>query len=236
MVKHNGPLLPRPDGAPLPEPIAAYNALQDLALDTWPSAEAQVAAMSDDVAYNNHDLDDGLRAGLITIRDLDDVPLVGPMFRAVADQHPGIEEARLIHESIRRLIDHMVRDLLEETRSRLADSGVRTVDDVRGAKRPLVGFSEAMRENDRQLKAFLFERMYRHYKVNRVRSKARRIVRDLFRLFLDEPECLPTEWQAVAGAPGDARTARVVADYIAGMTDRFALDDHHRLFDTDAAH
>jgi dGTPase len=235
-VKHNGPLLPRAEGAPLPEPIAAYDALHDLALDTWPSAEAQVAAMSDDIAYNNHDLDDGLRAGLITIRDLDDVPLVGPMFRAVAEQHPGIEEARLIHESIRRLIDHMVRDLLAETQRRLADSAVRTVEEVRAAKGPLVGFSEAMRENDRQLKAFLFERMYRHYKVNRVRSKARRIVRDLFRLLLAEPECLPTEWQAAAGAPGDARTARVVADYIAGMTDRFALDEHHRLFETDAAH
>jgi dGTPase len=210
---------------------------ESIAAEGWGIArtlEGQIVKIADSLAYLNHDIDDALRAGLITIADLDDVPLVGPMFRAVSEQYPGMEEARLVHESIRRLVDHMVRDLLDETGRRLAESGVRSVEEVRAAKRPLVGFSDRMRENDRQLKAFLFEHMYRHYKVNRVRSKARRVVRDLFRLFLDEPDCLPTEWRALAGAPGDAVTARVVADYIAGMTDRFALDEHRRMFDTDA--
>jgi dGTPase len=230
-VKHNGPLRGPNADRPVPPSIAEYDSRHALALDTFPGPEAQVAALADDIAYNNHDLDDGLRAGLFTVADLAEVPLVGPVFAEVGRRHPGIDESRLIHESIRRVIDRMVRDLVAETRRRLADSGVKNVDGVRSLGEPVASFSDEMRNHDRALKRFLFERMYRHYRVNRMSSKARRVVRELFQLFLAEPECLPAEWCALTG--GNApETARVVADYLAGMTDRFALDEHRRLFDT----
>lgn len=231
-VKHNGPLLQAGKSKSLPATIAEYTGRNDLELTTWPSAEAQVAAISDDIAYNNHDIDDGLRAGLFAVADLSDVPLVGPAVKEVAERYPGIEEQRLVHETIRRLIDRMVADLIAETSRRLAASGAASVGDIRRHGAQIVAFSPEMSTNDKALKAFLFERMYRHYKVNRMASKARRIVQDIFRLLLDEPQCLPTEWRFKAGDPGSHATARIVADYIAGMTDRFALDEHARLFDT----
>ena len=230
-VKHNGPLAGPTARKALPPTIAAYVQRHDLELATWPGAEAQVAALSDDIAYNNHDIDDGLRAGLFTVKDLDDVPLVGPVFRDVQTRYPGLDEPRLIHESIRRVIDRMVGDLAAETERRLAQSRVRTADDIRHLGAPAVAFSETMQAHDRALKDFLFERMYRHYRVNRMASKARRVVQELFQLLLAEPQCLPTEWRHQADGAGRPRTARVVADYIAGMTDRYALDEHHRLFD-----
>jgi dGTPase len=230
VVKHNGPLA-GPGRQPLPEAIAEYNARHDLALDTHASAEAQVAAMADDIAYNNHDIDDGLRAGLFAIDDLAGLPLVGPAFAEVRERYPDIDTSRLIHEAVRRIIGHMVGDLLAETRRRIADLQPRSADDIRAAGRPVAAFSPAMQEHDRALKGFLARRMYGHYKLNRMTSKARRLVRDLFQLFIAEPECLPTDWRARAGAPNTAATARVVTDYIAGMTDRFAADEHRRLFD-----
>jgi dGTPase len=228
-VKHNGPV-----GEPRSPSIAEYNARHDLLLDTYAGPEAQVASLADDIAYNNHDIDDGLRAGLFAIADLADVPLVGPVFHDVAQHYPGLEEPRLIHESIRRMIDRMVRDMVAETRSRLHDGGCKSADEVRALGRPVAAFSAAMQDNDRALKRFLYERMYRHYRVNRMSHKARRVVRELFQLFLAEPECLPSEWRAAASGDAAGR-ARIVADYLAGMTDRFALDEHRRLFDTYAA-
>jgi dGTPase len=233
-VKHNGPLRGAGIERPVPPTIAEYDGRHPLALDTFPSAEAQVAALADDIAYNNHDIDDGLRAGLFAVPDLADVPLVGPVFHGVASRYPGIEEPRLIHESIRRLIDRMVGDLIGETCRRLADSAPGSVDGVRALNAPLVDFSDEMRRNDRALKEFLFERMYRHDRVNRMSSKAHRVVHDLFALYLAEPQYLPHEWHELAAGPDDSFTARVAADYLAGMTDRFALDEHHRLFDTSA--
>jgi dGTPase len=233
-VKHNGPLIGPGIERPVPVSIAEYDRRHPLELDSFPGPEAQVAALSDDIAYNNHDIDDGLRAGLFAVADLAPVPLVGPVFAEVAAAHPGLDETRLIRESIRRLIDRMVRDLVAETGRRIAESGVRSADEIRRLGQPVVCFSEAMRNHDRALKRFLYERMYRHYRVNRMSSKARRVVRELFQLFLAEPECLPGEWRALAG--GDiAERARLVADYLAGMTDRFALDEHRRLFDTYAS-
>jgi dGTPase len=231
-VKHNGPLVGPGIERPVPPAIAEYDRRHPLALDTYPGIEAQVAALADDIAYNNHDLDDGLRAGLFAIADLAEVPLVGPICRSVAERYPGLDEPRLIHETVRRVIDHMVTDLLAETRSRLAAGGVRTAAEVRALGAPVVALSAEMREHDRALKAFLFERMYRHYRVNRMSSKARRVVHDLFALYLAEPECLPGEWRRLAAGPDEPQTARVAADYLAGMTDRYALDEHHRLFDT----
>jgi len=231
-VKHNGPLCGPGINRRVPPTIAEYDRHHPLALDTFPSAEAQVAALADDIAYNNHDIDDGLRAGLFPVADLDDVPLVGPVFRWVASRYPGIEESRLIHEAVRRMIDRMVGDLILETQSRIAASRVASVGEVRALGAPVVAFSAEMRSNDRALKDFLLERMYRHYRVNRMSAKAHRVVHDLFALYLAEPQCLPNEWRQLAAGPDNPQTARVAADYLAGMTDRFALDEHHRLFDT----
>jgi dGTPase len=230
-VKHNGPLIGPGIERPVPPSVAEYDRRHPLDLDSFPGPEAQIAALSDDIAYNNHDIDDGLRAGLFSVANLAEVPLVGPVFAEVAQNYPGLDEARLIHEAIRRLIDRMVRDLVGETRRRIAESSVKNAEEIRRLGRPVAAFSEEMRNHDRSLKRFLYERMYRHYRVNRMSSKARRVVRELFQLFLAEPECLPGEWRALAGG-STAERARLVADYLAGMTDRFALDEHRRLFDT----
>jgi dGTPase len=234
-VKHNGPLCGPFAAIEQPPPsIAEYDRRHPLDLHTFPGPEAQVAALADDIAYNNHDLDDGLRARLFAITDLAEVPLVGPVFAEVGRRYPGLDDGRLIHEAIRRVIDRMVRDLIDETERRLRMGGVENTEAVRRLATPVAAFSDEMRDNDRALKRFLFDRMYRHPKVNRMALKARRVVRELFQLFLAEPECLPAEW-AVPSAASDAERARIVADYLAGMTDRFALDEHRRLFDTYAA-
>jgi len=233
VVKHNGPLLGAGRDA-LPRAIAEYARVQDLALDTYAGPEAQIAAMSDDIAYNNHDIDDGLRAGLFTVADLADVPLVGPIFADVAEAFPDLDPSRRIHEAVRRLIGAMVNDLIAETSRRIAALGAATADDIRRHSAPVAGFSDEMRDHDAGIKKFLFANMYRHYKLNRMTSKGRRVVQDLFRLLVDEPGCLPTDWARRAGASGSEQTAQLVADYIGGMTDRFALDEHRRLFDLQA--
>lgn len=234
VVKHNGPLL-RNDkkvlsNNALPLPIREFNEEFDLELSSYASAEAQVAALSDDIAYNNHDIDDGLRAGLFSPDDLAEVPLVGPVFAEVARRYPGLERQRLIHESVRRVIDLMVADLLSETRRRLETAAPVSAAAIRALDHPVVAFSATMTANDKALKSFLFNRMYRHYKVNRMTAKAKRVVRDLFTQFFDDPDCLPDEWRERADGAGTSRTARVVADYIAGMTDGYALREHSRLF------
>jgi dGTPase len=226
IAKHNGPLR-----GELTPTLADYVAQHDLELGTWPSAEAQVAALADDIAYDNHDTDDGLRAELFPILDLTQVPLLGPIFAEVDRMYPGVDDSRLIHEAIRRLIDRMVGEVVEESQRRIAALKAQSPADIRRHSSAVIAFSAAMREQERGLRRFLFERMYRHYRVNRMASKARRIVQELFRLLLAEPQCLPTEWQNQASGSGTREMARVVADYIAGMTDRFALDEHYRLFD-----
>jgi len=246
ITKHNGPLvkrttasilgkiLNRAQSPNLPRAVTEYNAKHDLMLETFPGGEAQVAALADDIAYNNHDIDDGLRAGLFTIEQLDEVDAVGKLFRDVRSRYPGIDEQRLTHESIRRLINRMVTDLIMQTMQNINAEHIETVDDIRKLGKPLVAFSPAMQEINLALKAFLMQNMYRHYKVNRMASKAKRVIKDLFIFFLNEPQCLPTNWCKIAGAPKSATTAMVVADFIAGMTDRFALDEHRRIFDVQA--
>ena len=234
LVKHNGPVTGKDGSGPVPRAIADYVAEHDLALDTYSSAEAQVAAVSDDIAYNNHDIEDGLRAELFTIDDLREVPLVGPVLAQVEGTYPDLDHGRKIHEVVRTLIGVMVTDLLAETERCLAVVKPQSSDDIPTLGEPVAGFSEAMQDNDAALKQFLLKNMYRHYKLNRMTSKARRVVRELFTLFLAEPNCLPTEWRRKAGPAGPEETAVLVSDYIAGMTDRFALDEHRRLFDVQA--
>lgn len=231
IAKHNGPLFAHGGAGELPWALSEYTSKHDLDLHTWPSVEAQVAAMSDDIAYHSHDVDDGLRAGLFAVSDLADVPILGPILRDVQTRYPDLEASRLIHEIGRRLINVMVNDLLAETSRRLRDAAPTSPDDVRQFGAPLVGFSPEIDRDNRALKEFLFERMYRHYRVNRMTSKARRVVADLFTLYVDEPECLPAEWRIGAEQADKTLRARHVADYIAGMTDRFALDEHRRLYD-----
>jgi len=190
-----------------------------------PSLEAQIANLADEIAYNNHDIDDGLRSGLLTLRQLDAVPLFARIAHAVRSEHGDLPDRRLTHETIRRMIGALVGDLLAETRRRLSDSGVAGIDDVRRAP-PLVGFSAAVRAEADELKRFLLQHLYRHYRVMRMTSKARRIVADLFAAFMAEPRLLPPDHQARAAAD----TPRAIADYVAGMTDRYAIKEHRRLF------
>jgi len=234
VVKHNGPLTgphasAKAQARPVPQTISRYCENWDLEIGEFAGPEAQVAAISDDIAYNNHDIDDGLRAGLFTLADLKDVPLAGPVIAEVSARYPGLELPRLIHESIRRMINLMVRDVVAESTHRLA--GIKSVADVRARKAPAIAFSDAMRANDRALKEFLFARMYRHHRVNQMTMKAKRVVSELFDLHLEQPQCLPAEWQAQVAGADEAAAARLVADYIAGMTDKFALETHRHLFD-----
>jgi len=234
IVKHNGPLTgpaasAKAQARPIPRTIAAFSANWDLDLGGFASLEAQVAAVSDDIAYNNHDIDDGLRAGLFTLDDLTDVPLAGPIVASVRRQYPAIEADRTIHETVRRMIGEMVEDVTAETMRRIAESEVRSASDVRKAGRTLAVFSERMRANDIGLKRFLFQHMYRHERVTRMTEQAKAVVSRLFDRHLAEPTLLPEDWRAETAGPGDAQTARVVADYIAGMTDNFAFDSDRRL-------
>ena len=241
-VKHNGPLtgplaeeIARNKGhvhaPPLPAALAEYAQKQDLRLESYPSLEAQCAAISDDIAYNNHDTDDGLRAGLFTMGEAGDVPLIGEALRAARAAYPDAGEAIIAAEAVSALIGRMVRDVLAETQARLADLDPKSADDVRAAPRAMVAFSDGLEPQVTELRRFLFERMYRHWKVNRARSQAKRVVAELFALFMAEPEVLPPEWnRRLEGKDKDGH-ARVVCDYLAGMTDRYAIEEHRKLFD-----
>ncbi|MEQ9042489.1 MAG: deoxyguanosinetriphosphate triphosphohydrolase [Alphaproteobacteria bacterium] len=233
VVKHNGPLTgPKAQAnKEVPAGILDYIREHDLELASFASAEAQIAALSDDIAYNSHDLDDGLRAGLFTVEEVEAVPLAGPVIAEVRTRYPKIEIQRLIPETIRRLINCTVQDLIGETKARLAAARPASAQDIRELDAPVVAFSAAMEEANQGLKAFLMRRMYRHYKVNRMANKARGVVKELFDLLLREPGCLPTEWQEEASILDRPARAQLVLDYVAGMTDRFALEEHRRLFD-----
>ncbi|RZJ88029.1 MAG: deoxyguanosinetriphosphate triphosphohydrolase [Brevundimonas sp.] len=234
VIKHNGPVADRLD-EPAWRAISDYAAGWDLGLGEFASLEAQVAAIADDIAYNNHDVDDGVQAGLLSLAELDQVPLIGPALRSVKADWPSIDDRMLRLEAVRRMIGIMVDDVLAETERRIQAAGVRTPEDVRRAGRTLVQFSDVMLADLGRLRAFLFERMYRHYRVNRTRSQARRILAEMFQLFMKEPAVMPPEWAAKAMSDDPDRRARAVCDYIAGMTDRFAIEEHRKLFTLDLA-
>jgi dGTPase len=231
LVKHNGPLT-RPNAAkPVPEPILAYCQKQDLELGSFASVEAQAAALADDIAYNNHDIDDGYRAGLFTFAELAQVPIAGRALAEVRSAYPGIDGSRLLYESIRRLISAMIEDAVAEAERRLGTLAARSAEDVRHAPNAVVAFSETMQRDLDQLRAFLFARVYRHERIVRVMGDAERVVQDLFHRYSAEPNALPPDWREQAPARGSPAYARHIADFIAGMTDRFALAEHRRLFD-----
>jgi dGTPase len=234
IVKHNGPVAHRLE-EPAWQAIADYTREFDLGLDGFTSAEAQVAALADDIAYNNHDVDDGLQAGLFGLDDLAALPLIGPILTQTRADYPALDARLLRMEAVRRMIGAMVDDVLAETQARAEAGGVATCADVRALGRPLVAFSEPMAADLAELRAFLHARMYRHFRVNRSRSQARRVIAELFKLFMDEPGVLPEGWlERHESKSGDtAAEARVVCDYIAGMTDRFAIEEHRKLFNLD---
>jgi dGTPase len=200
-----------------------------------PGLEAQLANFADEIAYNNHDVDDGIRAGLITLEQLLEVPLFLEYHREVLAKYPALEGRRRVYEIVRRMINRLVTDLIDASAGRLRDSAVGSIADVRSAPAPLIGFSDATRELNYALKTFLREHVYRHYKVRRMTSKARRVVRALFDVFFNDPTLMPEEHQEsgtrLERVQGPAGRARAVADYIAGMTDRYAILEHRRLFD-----
>jgi dGTPase len=201
-----------------------------------PGLEAQLANFADEIAYNNHDVDDGIRAGLITVDELLAVPLFREYHAQVRENYPTLATGRRqVYEILRRMINHLVTDLIDSSAARLGASGVRSIAEVRLHPGPLIGFSEATRELNHTLKTFLREQVYKHYKVRRMTAKARRVVRELFDTFFNDSTLMPDEHQATASRLelllGPAGRARAVADYIAGMTDRYAILEHRRLFD-----
>ena len=240
LVKHNGPLLNH-EGKPigrykakgLPHAIKAFCETHDLQLNRFASAEAQIAAISDDIAYNAHDLDDGLRAGLFKVSELEDLPIVGPALREVHSLWPGLDQHRLIHETVRRVISWMIFDVIGQTRENATQSGLKSADDVRLASQPVIAFSPSMASDNAQLQGFLAEHMYKHDKVIAIMDRARRVVRDLFDAYTKDPGQFPSGWQEHGYSDGESAQARQICDFIAGMTDRYALDEHKRLFDLD---
>ncbi|MEM8573537.1 MAG: deoxyguanosinetriphosphate triphosphohydrolase [Pseudomonadota bacterium] len=229
LVKHNGPL--RGEGTTIPEPILDYCATHDLELDTYCSVEAQIAALADDIAYNAHDIEDGYRAGCFTFADLSRIRFADRYLNALERTYPDLDPARRLYELKRRLITALVNDLLEETQRRLAALGDPSVDGVRAAQHSTVAFSRAMQADLKELKDFLVDRVYRHPRVMRIMGGAEDIVVELFNRYTHDQGALPPEWREAARGDDPRTSARHVADFLAGQTDRYAIAEHRRLFD-----
>ncbi|KCV83757.1 deoxyguanosinetriphosphate triphosphohydrolase [Actibacterium atlanticum] len=225
IAKHNGPVT-----GDLPYALSEYNARHDLELHTHASCEAQVAALSDDIAYNNHDLHDGLRAELFSTDELAELPLLDGCFAAVDAKYPGLNYYRRRHEALRRFFGILVEDVLDQAKANLAALDPKSADDIRHAGRPMVRFSDEVFEKLKVIREFLFYRMYRAPSVVEMRKVVTKQVNELFPLFMEQPDLLPKQWRKDVADAGDETTlARIVSDYISGMTDRFAMQEHSRL-------
>jgi len=238
LVKHNGPLTDRAGRAAgryaahgVPVPILDYNKVQDLELWSFAGAEAQVAALADDIAYDAHDIDDGLRAGLFTIDDIASVGIVGRLVDDIEAAHPRLDAQHRTHEIVRGLITRMIEGVIAETKARTAALKPRSAADVRAAPQPLVAFSQPMLAADGDIKAFLLKHMYRHGRVMRIMDDAERVLRDLFNHYARKTTDLPLEWAEGVDARDEGALARRIGDYVAGMTDRYALIEHAKYFD-----
>ena len=234
LVKHNGPLTDTSGKGlkgPVPQAIRDYSELHDLELDRFAGIEAQCAAIADDIAYNTHDIDDGLRAGLLTLDMLEDVSLPGNILRSVRERYPALDPVRTGHELMRRQITMMVEDVIVATRANLARTRPESADAVRAAGETMVTFSSGMATAEKELKSFLYAHLYRHPEVMRVRADAEQIVKDLFDVYFNDPRAMPDGWREGLDRAEDRIKARSVADFLAGMTDTYALKEHRRLFD-----
>ncbi|CCD91636.1 putative dGTP triphosphohydrolase [Bradyrhizobium sp. ORS 375] len=225
IVKHNGPLQ-----GPVPAGIAEFNTRFDLELWSYASLEAQVAALADDIAYDAHDIDDGLRAGLFAVDDLKEVPLLAAMIAEIDGQYPALDDIRRGAELVRELISYLIAAVAAEAQRRIERAKPVSPHDVRRHAGPLVAFPADVAEHEATIKAFLWQRMYRHERVMRVMRDAERIVADLFGRYQEDGATLPAGW--LDGCAGEGDRARRISHFIAGMTDRFALTEHHRLFDS----
>ena len=225
LAKHNGPVA-RPGWA-----LSEVNAQFDLSLTDWPSLEAQIAAISDDIAYDNHDIDDGIRAGLLDIDQLLDLPFVAQRWEAILRRYPNVPQRRLIGELTREQIGVMVNDVIESTRARIAQTGIKTADDVRNAGVMIGGFSAEMAARERQLKSFMYEKLYHHPTQLAAAEEATKIVRELFAAYRDDPALLPDEWRDSLPSEEPQRS-RHIGDFLAGMTDRYATDRHREICGT----
>jgi dGTPase len=238
VAKHNGPVIKKgqnPDDANLPITLAMVQKQKDLYLDSFASVEAQIAGISDDIAYNNHDLEDGLRSGLLSLEDIGELQLVAEIVAAIKKEHPDIDEKYMRYEVVRETTGAMVEDVMEETKRRLSEINPQSPDDIRAADRGVVDFSDEMLPKVNELRAFLRSQMYNHPQVSRMRHKVCRIIEDLYNEFMDHYILLPEPWQKrivdLGGVDDKVVRARTVADYIAGMTDRYAVKEHERLFE-----
>jgi dGTPase len=235
LVKHNGPLTDASGNAigryvrgGIPKDILDFNVLHDLGLDLYPSAEGQAGAIADDIAYDAHDIDDGLRARMFAVDDLAVLPPIGDILREIDAEAPGIEPARRAHELVRQLIACMIADVVRQSQCLIERCQPASADDIRRAGAAVISFSPAMAAADRAIKEFLFVHLYRHPRITRIMDDARNVITDLFAHYLSHPEDLP--WRVPAGS--ETEHARRIADFIAGMTDRYALSEHARLFDS----
>jgi dGTPase len=226
LAKHNGPV------SDAPWALAEINAAFDLDLARWPSLEAQIAAVADDIAYDNHDIDDGIRAGLLTLDQLLELPFLAVRWEAIVNRYPGARHETLLRELVRDQIGVMVNDVITSTRDRVCENTVKTVEDIRSNTKKIGGFSRQMAEQERVLKSFMYANLYHHPSQIEAADRARRIVADLFAAYSSDPALLPDEWRRSL-PQGEPQRSRHISDFLAGMTDRFAVNCHRDIFGRD---